>query len=301
MNQQLLDYVRQQLGAGISSDNLHKILTPQGWTAEDINQAITTVTATKPVAVAPPVVTASVAQATPAVKPVQTMPATAMPVTSAAAKPATPAATMPATATPVTPAVGVRVASIQPVASQMSAQKGLSGTAIAGVLIAFLLIGGTATFFLVPELKSNVFGFVSHVTGLQLEDNKIVDPVPRQTEVVPTVPAEVETPVVATTTATTTPEVAVVAPKDFIAVQNVAGATVIFKVVGNSEGSCAKREYKIDFGDGEKGSVEVPAGVCTQKEFVLPHTYKTSGTFTVLLHNLTGEHPAMSTTVAVTR
>lgn len=40
---QLLDYVRQQLAAGVSRDDLKKTLVTQGWSEQDINEALATV------------------------------------------------------------------------------------------------------------------------------------------------------------------------------------------------------------------------------------------------------------------
>lgn len=39
-NQQLIDYVRQQLGAGYSADQLRQVLVRQGWAEADVDEAI---------------------------------------------------------------------------------------------------------------------------------------------------------------------------------------------------------------------------------------------------------------------
>ena len=48
VNQQLLDYIRNQLVAGVSKDNIQKALATQGWTEQDINEAFTKVGGVQP-------------------------------------------------------------------------------------------------------------------------------------------------------------------------------------------------------------------------------------------------------------
>jgi hypothetical protein len=43
VSQQLLDYVRQQLAAGVLKDAIIKALATQGWTEQDVNEAFTTI------------------------------------------------------------------------------------------------------------------------------------------------------------------------------------------------------------------------------------------------------------------
>jgi hypothetical protein len=43
VNQQLLDYVRQQVAAGISKDVIKKALATQGWSEQDVNEAFSVI------------------------------------------------------------------------------------------------------------------------------------------------------------------------------------------------------------------------------------------------------------------
>lgn len=99
--------------------------------------------------------------------------------------------------------------------------------------------------------------------------------------------------------------------KDSIATQSIQGNIATFEIIGNGEQSCIRREYKIDFGDGENEYLDIAKGTCTGKEAIFTHTYQTRGVFTVRLHDLTGvsyeepafdrvENPVATTTVQIT-
>lgn len=100
--------------------------------------------------------------------------------------------------------------------------------------------------------------------------------------------------------------------KDSILVQSVQGNIATLRVLGNSEQSCSRHEYKIDFGDGKNEYLDIPEGTCTKMETIFTHTYQTNGTFNARLHNLTGidyyepafdqvENSVSTTTVQVMR
>ena len=99
--------------------------------------------------------------------------------------------------------------------------------------------------------------------------------------------------------------------KDLITIQSIQGNVVIFRIIGNSEQSCTRHEYKIDFGDGKNEYLDIPKETCAKKETTFSHMYQSIGTFTARLHNLTGisyyepafdqvENPVASVAVQIT-
>ena len=61
---------------------------------------------------------------------------------------------------------------------------------------------------------------------------------------------------------------------------------VTFTTRINANASCAAREYTIDFGDGQRGSLIAPANSCAPVVSTVTHRYTVGGTYTVRLYDV---------------